>query len=338
MPNPDLPEPLASQQSSLHAEIQPRISLVVPTYKRPALLKNLLDSLLKQSLSPQEYEVIVVDNAPEGDAGTAALCQMPAYTALRLRYAHHPVPGASEARNCGISLVQSQWIGFLDDDIVLPEFWLEKTLEIAASAQANIFGGPYLPYYTEGKPAWFRDEYAILSMGEHPNWLSGRQYLLGGNMVWLHSVVQALEGFSTRIGRVGNNYEYGEETEFQVRAMQSGQRLWYDPTLIAYHYNPVDRMSLRWLAASKWFHGKAKARIFLNDFVGSDPRPKYRIVASWTRSAVQDVFRILGLVARIPFRDRSRYPYGQNFIVEMILPRVSAFSTAFYVARYLLHS
>ena len=43
-----------------------QISIVVPTYKRMECLALLLDSLLSQTTDKQEFEVIVVDNAPEG--------------------------------------------------------------------------------------------------------------------------------------------------------------------------------------------------------------------------------------------------------------------------------
>ncbi len=306
----------------------------MPTFHRADLLQNLLDSLVKQSVPAGRFEVVVVDNTPESDEATRALCRAEAYRALQMSYFNHPIPGTSEARNCGISRAQADWIGFLDDDVRLPETWLEKAIAISQTAGAEIFGGPYRPYYSQPKPAWFRDEYAILSMGERPGWLPAKQYLLGGNMVWKRALAQALGGFSTRLGPHGTNYEYGEETEFQLRAVQGGARLWYDPDLYVYHLSPARRMSLCWMAESKWLHGKAKARIFLDDFVGSDPRPAARVIASWGRSAATDLLTILGLALKTPFRDRARFPNYQNFVVEAMLPRISAFSTAYHVARY----
>lgn len=41
------------------------ISVVVPTYRRAALLERCLDALLAQSLPPDQFEVIVVDDGPE---------------------------------------------------------------------------------------------------------------------------------------------------------------------------------------------------------------------------------------------------------------------------------
>jgi glycosyltransferase involved in cell wall biosynthesis len=48
--------------------VTPRVSVVVPTYRRPALLGRCLQALAAQTVDPEEYEVIVVDDA--GDADT----------------------------------------------------------------------------------------------------------------------------------------------------------------------------------------------------------------------------------------------------------------------------
>ncbi|HVN56299.1 MAG TPA: glycosyltransferase family 2 protein [Anaerolineaceae bacterium] len=310
-----------------------QISLVVPTFHRADLLKILLASLRAQTVNEERFEVVVVDNASPADEATADLCRGEADRGLNLSYVSHPIPGTSEARNCGIARARGNWIGFLDDDIRLPEAWLEKVIATIQSGQMEVFGGPYRPYYTQAKPAWFRDEYAILAMGKQAGWLGSKQYLLGGNMVWERGLVEALGGFSTRLGPIGYRYEYGEETEFQLRAVQRGVRLWYDPELYVYHHSPSKRMNLGWMVESRWLHGKAKARIFREDFAGSDPRPEYRIRASWARSALADLARIAGLLVRLPLRDRSRYPAYQNFVVEEILPQISGLSTAYHVAR-----
>ena len=41
-----------------------RVSVVVPTYRRPELLARCLDALLRQDLDTDDYEVLVVDDEP----------------------------------------------------------------------------------------------------------------------------------------------------------------------------------------------------------------------------------------------------------------------------------
>jgi cellulose synthase/poly-beta-1,6-N-acetylglucosamine synthase-like glycosyltransferase len=58
-----------SIQSSANAEIRsesageiPAVSVVLATYNRPELLARLLESLSRQTLAPNRFEVIVVDD------------------------------------------------------------------------------------------------------------------------------------------------------------------------------------------------------------------------------------------------------------------------------------
>jgi cellulose synthase/poly-beta-1,6-N-acetylglucosamine synthase-like glycosyltransferase len=69
-----------------------QISVVIPTYKRADLLELLLDSLLEQTVPMEMFEVIVVDNVPEGDAQVARLCESGKYAPVdpHLRAPSHP--------------------------------------------------------------------------------------------------------------------------------------------------------------------------------------------------------------------------------------------------------
>ena len=312
------------------------ISMVIPSYKRPDLLELLLDSLLKQTIPPGAFEVIVIDNAPEGDARVSRLCESLKYTPLALTYAHHPPPGTSQARNSGISLARAPLIGFADDDNVLPDDWIEKAIECHNRFPEDIIGGPYQPFYTTSKPAWMRDQYLTLSWGAEARQLGEREHLFGGNMAWPAKLLREVGGFSTGIGRVGYNQEYGEETEIQIRAEQKGSCRWFDPQLYNYHHVPPSHMRVSWFVKSRWYHGKAKARVFLHDLVRNDKRPPYRVAGAWYRSAFRHGFSILGRLLTLPFRDRARYPGYQNYIIEVICPKVSGFSMCLYIGNHFL--
>ena len=310
------------------------ISLVIPTYKRADLLELLLDSLLEQSVPAEIFEVIVVDNAPEGDARVARLCDSEKYAALTLTCVHHPIPGTSEARNKGISMARAPLVGFADDDNVLPSGWMENAIECHKRMPGLIIGGPYHPFYTTPKPDWLLDPYLTLSWGREARQLGEREHLFGGNMAWPAGLLREVGGFSTRIGRVGANREYGEETEIQIRAEQVGAGRWFDPKLFNYHHVPPDHMRAGWFMKSRWYHGKAKARVFLQDLVRTDKRPPYRVAGAWYRSALRHGFSILRHVLVLPFRDRARFPGYQNYIVEVICPKISGFSMCLYIGSH----
>lgn len=312
------------------------LSIIVPTYQRPILLERLLASLLKQTVSPERFEVIVVDNSPNGpDPATQALCQEERFNGLHLHPVHQPEPGASAARNLGIAQARARLVGFVDDDEILPMKWAERVLAIQASQHPDVFGGIYRPYYFERKPDWFLDMYMVLDNGPEARWLKPGEYLFGGNMVFQKEWLDQIGGFSLEIGRVGENQEYGEETELQQRAVTNGARLWYDPQLIIYHYTHPDRMRVRWFLQSAWFHGKAKAQLALSK-TKTEHRSNLRLRLAGMRDLLPRALRIATLIFRGLFRDRSLYPYIQNYWVEVLTPAISGLSTSINTTRGLL--
>lgn len=103
----------------------PAISVVVPTYRRPALLRRCLEALLAQDVGAGLYEVIVVDDGR--DAATRAVVEeMAAAAGPALRYAT-AAPGRrgpAVARNAGWRAARGTIVAFTDDDTIPARRWL----------------------------------------------------------------------------------------------------------------------------------------------------------------------------------------------------------------------
>ena len=302
----------------------PEISIVIPTHQREQLLELTLDSLLAQTIAPDRFEVVVVDNYPVPYKPSEQLCRAEKYASLRLTCRHHPILGLSEARNFGIRFASAPLVGFIDDDEKLPPHWIELALEISRACAPDIFGGPYRPYYLEPKPAWFKDQYLSLILDQAKGWTENKRCLFGGNMIFRQEWLRRLKGFSTEYGRNGVNREYGEETEIQMRAYQAGARIYYDPELFIYHYAHPDRLEASWYLTSAWYHGKAKARMYP---AGSG----FRHAGAIFRKLGGDAFKVIGRYLLIPFRDRKSAPTLQNYLVQSIAPLISVLSMSWYL-------
>ncbi|HSC18769.1 MAG TPA: glycosyltransferase [Rhizomicrobium sp.] len=111
------------------------MSVIVPTYKSSAFLRDCLSSLRDQQF--RDFEAIVVDDgSPESDAAIATDF---AKTDERFTLiAHHSNMGVSAARNTGIDAARGEFFLFLDaDDKLLPAA-LETQYGIATCYETDI--------------------------------------------------------------------------------------------------------------------------------------------------------------------------------------------------------
>ena len=105
----------------------PRMSVVVPTYRRPELLTRCLATVLSQSLDGDAYEVIVVDDGHDETTRLAVEGMRPERGAPALRYLCPPQGrGPAVARNAGWRAARAPLVAFTDDDTIPDLRWLEE--------------------------------------------------------------------------------------------------------------------------------------------------------------------------------------------------------------------
>ncbi len=115
-----------------------KISVIIPTFRRPEGLRRAVSSVLSQHGAP-EFEIIVVDNAPEGGARDA-IWDLPATVPVQLL--HEPQPGVATARNTGWRAACAPRIAFLDDDEEAAPGWLAALDAAATALDADAVWGP----------------------------------------------------------------------------------------------------------------------------------------------------------------------------------------------------
>jgi len=130
-------------------QVQPLVSIIIPTFNRAHLIGETLDSVLAQTY--QNWECIVVDDGSTD--GTDVL--MGEYVAKdsRFQYHHRPkdrLPGGNAARNYGFEVSKGEFVNwFDDDDIMLPNFLSEKALFFKDEINMIICSGSYINSHLE---------------------------------------------------------------------------------------------------------------------------------------------------------------------------------------------
>lgn len=107
----------------------PNISVVIPCYNAAPFLRESIESVLRQTLSP--LEIIVVDDGSTDESAAVA----EAYGAP-VRVLRQENQGESVARNRGIEESRGEWIAYLDAD----DIWETRKLElqVATLGQSDI--------------------------------------------------------------------------------------------------------------------------------------------------------------------------------------------------------
>jgi glycosyltransferase len=119
------------------------ISIVIPTYKRTALLKAAIESVLNQKNCP-DFELIVVDDDPQRDCDTEKL--MKSISAEKISYYKNDQNlGQINNWNRCFELANGSWVVMLHDDDLLLEFFLHDCFSTINQ----------LPEIGLLKPQWF---------------------------------------------------------------------------------------------------------------------------------------------------------------------------------------
>ena len=112
--------------------LMPRVSVVIPTYNRSALVQQAIDSVLTQSYN--SYEVIVVDDGSTD--GTEE--DLRDRYGSKIRYVWQENEGESSARNRGIELARGEYIAFLDSDDMWKPTKIEKQVQVLDGVESDV--------------------------------------------------------------------------------------------------------------------------------------------------------------------------------------------------------
>jgi GT2 family glycosyltransferase len=294
----------------------PRLSIIVPTYRRRDLLERCTDALRRQELAVP-YEIIVADDG--GDDGIREFVHDLALRDRRFRYAYGPHAGPAAAKNHGIARARANLIAFVDDDwIVAPDF-VRRTVAFFDEhperlvMTSRMVAAPSSPFVERVNHFQYETDMRLLlerrnRLGHHlRNFVAGTHYPFrpqaapyisaSGGLVLRRVVVEEVGGFD-------EDLLIGEDTDLAWRMRARGIMLFYNPAIrIVHHYRPTLPASLR----QQFDYG-----VGLHDFVRKAP----------------DHF------AMLPNTLRGAWRFASNLVMRPLKKALQAESTA-QLAAYL---
>lgn len=221
----------------------PRLSVVVPTYERPALLRACIESFDDQVDAP-DFEVVVIDDG-SGDHTPAVLDAMAADRGWLHPLRQSANRGPAAARNAGLAAARGDLLLFVDDDVVASPTLLRTHADLHAAAGAGAETFAVL-----GRVDW----HPSLEVTPFMRWIdtSGLQFaydtwLVEGpvevpaaafytaNLSMPRRLVLDAGGFDERFP-----FPAYEDLELATRLTAAGLRMDYRPAALAYHLRAID--------------------------------------------------------------------------------------------------
>lgn len=222
----------------MNARMPPALSLsvVVATYARAEVLRRTLQHLADQSLAPELYEVIVIDDGSP-DHTPELVQRFERYAPCRVTFLRHDNRGPGYTQNRGIRQASAPLVLLIADDIVLTRGALEA--HVAAHARyegscvailGNVLQAPELRQ-TAFQRRWDPFEFRTLKQGQE----------LPYSMFWACNISLKRDFmiehgmFRDAMGSAGPAAH--EDVEVGHRLSQHGLRIFHEKAALGYHYH-----------------------------------------------------------------------------------------------------
>ncbi len=237
------------------------LTVAVCTYRRFPWLKKCLEALARQTLSRDQFRVIVVDNSLQPAESAAFRKDLP--EEFNLDYIVTEKAGLSYARNVALEKCDTPYIAYIDDDAIAAPDWAERLLAAfhSQNGAAGVVGGKVRPIFETPKPAWLAGELllylAIPDWGDEPFELKPNdgKWLVGANIAYLTQALRCAGGFPEQLGRKENLLLCHEEYWINQAVRRQGLVEYYAPDVVVDHLIQTERMTPKWLCEAAFWEG-----------------------------------------------------------------------------------
>lgn len=211
------------------------ISVCVCTYRRPLLLKRLLQELNRQETGGlYTYSIVVADN-DQAQSAQLLVEEMRSTLIVPVKYCVEPRQNIALARNKAVENAEGTFIAFIDDDEFPAHYWLLKLFN--ACLEYNVDGvlGPVKRHFDEVPPAWIQKsrfyERPVHPTGMRVKWHEART----GNVLFKR---QILAGDSLPFRP---EFRAGEDQDFFRRKIDQGYVFIWSAEAEAFEVVPPSR-------------------------------------------------------------------------------------------------
>jgi glycosyltransferase involved in cell wall biosynthesis len=294
--------------------LNPKISIVICTYRRYELTRQVVQSFCKQTAKKDDFELIIVDNDKFPNKEVKQIVEEVSRI-INISYLFENLVGLSNARNTGGKAASAEYVGYIDDDAVAPNNYVEKYLDIIDRLKPDIIGGPIYAVFNSKKPKWIRDWYFSSTNNGVSTFLNSNQYISGTSIGFRKKLLEEINWFDKNLGMTGGKIFYGEETMVQVEAWRKHPdlKVWFDQDFFINHLIPASKMKLSDKLIRAYSSGKSSAYIWITENQPARIQKKAPLILGkiFFYLFTKGVYGLL-------YHDRKKYPCWENYVYEVL--------------------
>jgi len=231
---------------------RPTISVVIPVFNGERFLAEAIDSVLAQTVSPDE--IIVVDDGST-DGTCDVMAALAATASLPIHAVYQANQGPAAARNRWAEQARGDMIAFLDaDDLWLPNKTAHQVAALAAHPEAGAAWGDAYEFAGDSLPA-------ALATGKHS--VPSPKFLLQ-SMLFRRAALE-------QIGPFDPDLRIGEDVDWLLRAMEQGIRFVLHRHPVVYYRRHGANLTSDREAAHRQFYTLLKGALDRRRAAGMQP-------------------------------------------------------------------
>lgn len=224
------------------------ISVVIPTYDRPARLDACLAGLRRSRYPRDRFEVVVVDDGSPTPLDEVILHHREHMEVVLERQENS---GPAAARNRGARLARGHLLAFTDDDCVPDPEWLSTLSSAAATRPGQMIGGRTINVLT-GNPFSSASQHLVSYLYEYARGFSGDEpwtgFFASNNLLVPAREFHRIGGFDD-----GFPLAAGEDRDFCARWSEAGLPSFYAADARVFHHH---RLTLSSFWRQHWNYGR----------------------------------------------------------------------------------
>ena len=234
--------------------VLPSVSVIMPVRDEERFLRRSLGAVLAQDYPHDLLEVIVVDGGSI-DATVAVAREVQRESGHEIVLVDNPAQSTPSSLNIGLSHATGDFVIRVDGHCVIPPDYVSRCIEVLQQSGAECVGGMCVTEAeTPAAAAISVAQSSRFGVGNAAFRIRERTAKYVDTVpfgAWHRKVFDAIGNFDEELVR-------NQDDEFNLRLVQAGGRIWYDPTISSRYYS---RASYRGLWKQYFQYGLYKVRV-----------------------------------------------------------------------------